>query len=503
MKKLLLFLILLWLLPIWCFSFLPFVDLPQHLAIAHIVHNYQNPEAFDYSQFFSLKWFPKAGILHTLFLHWMSFFVPLEIAGKLFISLIVILLPVSIYLFIKALGGNRWFSLFSFFFIYNYNLMWGFIAYCLGISLFFFFFSLLLKLSDEQKDVLKINLSIALLLLLAVLAHVYIYLLLLIPFLVILCYFHKRNWQKIRKGLLLALASIVLFLFCIYPVWLQKKGLLLKLVPTFLPSLSSIQRRCLNLPRYLFFGRPFDKVFFWFILGVFFSLFILQLIQATRDRKCGVDRKCKVVYLVTLVFIALYLSVPTNIVGLHSNVGPRLAIFIPLLLIGPLSKVRLRRLTSLLVLTSVVLALLFAILVRGFHKFDVQAKPVRTLLQKTDKNKRLVELYTYPQASPFYFHSFAHFSCYYIIWKDGLCEFFFPQADKHHIVGLKQRVNLPWVNVFNSWESIFPKGFENFDYFLVCGKPSSENEQRLKESGGLHLLGQEGIWRLYESRERR
>jgi len=101
----------------------PFIDLPNHLSEATILR-YYNDGTNEFSKFYSIHLFPKPNIFHMVFCSLKIFPSP-EAGNTLFYSLYVLLLPLSILLVIKKIGGNPWFSLLAFPFIYNYNVSCG------------------------------------------------------------------------------------------------------------------------------------------------------------------------------------------------------------------------------------------------------------------------------------------------------------------------------------------------------------------------------------------
>lgn len=109
----------------------PFTDLPNHLAAATIIRCYKDPGT-DFSLFYALKLFPKPNVFHLLFCG-LKVFPSVEAANRIFFCLYLVLLPLSTFLLIKKLGGNRWFSLLSFLFLYNYSTSWGFAGFVFSI----------------------------------------------------------------------------------------------------------------------------------------------------------------------------------------------------------------------------------------------------------------------------------------------------------------------------------------------------------------------------------
>ncbi len=418
--------------------------------------------------------------------------MPVETAGKALISLIVILFPISICHFIKTLGGNKWFSLFSFFLIYHYNLMWGFIAFSLGISLYFYILSVILKLDCDSKR--KFIPGINLLLILALAVHYYIYILSLISFLVFSLLARPKS-RAMSRFLLTSFISLISFVFYVYPLFIGKNTVILRQIifgrHIFLHKLCSFFDSLVT-------GRPFDWAAMFFLTVVFCVLLWIRLIRLRPPHSDNLDKKERFIGILLVLFSMFYFLLPDHFSSLVSIVAPRIVIIIVLLLLGLVSRVKIKRPKLLMASALIMLAIFLDSLFVGFYKFDSLARPLTRVLEKTRNKKRLVQFYSYPRDSGFYFHSFPHYGCYYAVWKNGLPGHLFAQMDKWHVIKLKKNVKLPFVNVFTAGESIFPRGWENFDYFLVCGELASEYEKLLSNQQRFELIAKEGIWQLYE-----
>jgi hypothetical protein len=115
----------------------PFTDIPNHLAAATIVR-YIGESSNRFADFYSVDTFLKPNTFHPIFCSLKLFPSP-EFANRVYLALYAILLPVSVYLSIRKLGGNPWFSLLSFLLLYNYSVSWGFIGFVFAIPLVLFF----------------------------------------------------------------------------------------------------------------------------------------------------------------------------------------------------------------------------------------------------------------------------------------------------------------------------------------------------------------------------
>jgi hypothetical protein len=111
----------------------PFTDLPDHLAAATIARAEREPSS-PLAAAYVVDAFPKPNTAHLVFCS-LPIFPSAESASRIWIALCVVLLPVSVLVAIRRLGGNEWLAFPSFFFVYHYSVSWGFVGFALGVPL--------------------------------------------------------------------------------------------------------------------------------------------------------------------------------------------------------------------------------------------------------------------------------------------------------------------------------------------------------------------------------
>lgn len=156
-------------------NLLPFIDLPNHLAEATIFR-YYGEAGNEFSKYFSID---KILVPNTFNLFFFSFklFPTVEIASKFFYAIYILLLPFSVFLLIKKSEGDKWFSLITFIYLLNYNVIWGFSGFSFGIPMFFIALYLLILKNEKQKvyiDILLILISLFLFTIHAQIAGMYV-----------------------------------------------------------------------------------------------------------------------------------------------------------------------------------------------------------------------------------------------------------------------------------------------------------------------------------------
>ncbi len=126
---------------VWTTRLFPFTDLPNHLAAATIMRHYSDPACL-FSDYFEIELFPRPNVFHLLFCS-QKIFPSVEFANRVFLSLYVLLLPLSTLFFLGRTGGNRWWALTSFVLLYNYSASWGFVGFFFSIPIVLIFAGLI------------------------------------------------------------------------------------------------------------------------------------------------------------------------------------------------------------------------------------------------------------------------------------------------------------------------------------------------------------------------
>jgi len=122
-------------------EFFPFVDLPVHLAFSTQYRCLQDPGHLYQDYYFPDRLIGRPNVFYTFFCA-QPVFGSVMLAHKIFMLFYIILLPLSVWALVRSLGGDAWYSLFSFLYLYNYNLMYGFMGFAASLPLVFFILAL-------------------------------------------------------------------------------------------------------------------------------------------------------------------------------------------------------------------------------------------------------------------------------------------------------------------------------------------------------------------------
>jgi hypothetical protein len=123
------------LLPIWLVKYIPMVDYPSHLARMNILYHHQDIPA--YAQSYEVKWEPIPNLAMDVIVPFFMNFVDVFSAGKLFVSLTVLLFSFGChYLALSIHKKSSWITILLCFLNINLAFLMGFLNYIFGFGLF-------------------------------------------------------------------------------------------------------------------------------------------------------------------------------------------------------------------------------------------------------------------------------------------------------------------------------------------------------------------------------
>jgi hypothetical protein len=124
------------LIPIWTVHTPPLVDYPNHMARMHILVNAHQSATLQ--QYYEVRWAVLPNLAMDIVIPSLAMVFSLEVAGKLFLSLIFVLLSLGVLVLHRALHGqySAW-PVLCVFFLYNNVFRLGFLNYLFGVGLAF------------------------------------------------------------------------------------------------------------------------------------------------------------------------------------------------------------------------------------------------------------------------------------------------------------------------------------------------------------------------------
>ncbi|NQT25383.1 hypothetical protein HQ585_08510 [candidate division KSB1 bacterium] len=459
---------------IWMIRLFPFIDLPMHLACAQIFRDYNQPDN-AFHQFFVLRNILfQPNIAHLLFCSFKGF-PSVEFANKLFYSLYVILLPISVFFLIRKLKGNIWFALLSMIYLYNYSVTWGFTDYALGIPLFLFY---LIKQYDyitnpNWKD--GVLLSLFLIILFHVHGLITFFAIALLAFQIIL--FNIKNLKR------MALSGLILLpILLIVGFWLSIRAtssgdgghMLSRLIHYYLTDfLPSLPRRL----GIIYWDHSFlasGQTGHWIGLG--FSAFILMIVSSflirpaisIKNRMNEPEFRFVLSFLLFSLIVYFFISSIRGML-LLSYYRFSVLVFISLIVIGSLFSAQQKmKWRPIFIVTAVLIHFgLWMDYFTDFQKVNQDFTP--DLLPKNTQEKVLAGLMydSLFRGQPVY----MHVPNYFMVWRKGIATNRFVEFPTPWAVGRKVGPDLlpyyqEWLWLFKNYQG----QYTDVEYLLIRGR---------------------------------
>ncbi len=461
-------LILLYLVPLWMFPYIPTQDGVSHVYNAQILTEYNNP-MYRFHDYYEINWYPFPNWLSHAALAALMFVFPALVAEKVFLSLYVILFPLAVAYFLNAVErGRDPIVLLSFTFIYNYLLLMGFYNFAVSVPLFL----LALGYWWKHKESLNRNRIIVLNLLIIVtyFAHLISYAFILFSVAVLACLHFRRAFRRILlTGCSLLPAAALL------GVYLRTSDLLAGAPPEFgIARFGELFTNLIGLNVLVAYAAPP----IW--LSVAVALVIITLVVATvweqrRDAE-GASRGRRAFLWLACVLFGLYFILP-NSIGPGGWVNDRLALLAVLTLFGWFRVgLRWRRvLVGLFTCLAVVNVLYIGTV---FRRLNVEVREFNALVERVEKNSVILPLHFDPGGSSERVGIFVNAANYYCLDNGcinlGNYEVQFDYFPVRFVASFETPIDeKEWVQVVH-WESerLDLCGYaDNVDYLLLWDTP--------------------------------
>ena len=123
--------------PIWLVKYPPLLDYPNHLASAFVLAHLHDP-SFRFDQDYGADWGPYPYLTLDLSLLALQRFLPVELAGRVYLSLCVLAVPLAAWFFLRqANPGQDPQALWALLIAYNLFFLYGFLNFTLSLALCF------------------------------------------------------------------------------------------------------------------------------------------------------------------------------------------------------------------------------------------------------------------------------------------------------------------------------------------------------------------------------
>ncbi len=495
------------LLLLWQSPILPFIDLPFRLA-ASTISRFFGESSNSFSHYYSVDTFFKPNSFHLLFCS-LKIFSSVEFANKVFYSLYVMLLPFSIFLIVKKIGGNTWFSMLSFLLLYNFSAGWGFSEFTMAIPVILFFFYFVNDYFKQGGFVPMM--AVVFLLMLLFFIHVVALLFSLFLFSILsLYYFRKSPAKLIRKGVVVLPVLFFILLwwridalqdsqFRLSYLWFYFKNF-------WFDSIANDRTNLFSWDNFALFSGAAGKLaalgFSFFIFLPLILKGIFRIETASPSKKNSEKKNTGSVLLVVGIFLGcalfFYLFMPHKIAD-NFHLYQRFAVFVLLavVILDSLAYRKVKQLNRVIIVGICVVVLLHFFLWAGYFKdFNRETRTfTNDLFPKEVTGKKLAGLiydYTF-RGRPVY----IHFPDYYIVRKQGIagtCLIDYRFGTIRRKAGktlLPPQRRIEWIGKRKAYDG----RFANMDYILVRGEVPQEHEKYMVN---FILKRTSGRWSLYE-----
>jgi hypothetical protein len=130
--------------PLWMVDYPAMLDYPNHLASCYILAHYFDSPVWQQRYYLDFTPIPNLGI--DLIIVPLAKFLPILVAGKIFLSIVAALFVLGCSEAGKAITGRlNWLALVCGFAFYNAEMLMGFLSFMLGIGVFLFAFAYWLR----------------------------------------------------------------------------------------------------------------------------------------------------------------------------------------------------------------------------------------------------------------------------------------------------------------------------------------------------------------------
>jgi hypothetical protein len=494
--------LLLGVLPLWVARQLPMVDLPQHLALISALHRLDDATTL-YPTVFAARGelTPYLGYYHLVSL--LNWLLPLELANRLFLTLLVAGLPLSVGFLLRTLQRPRWASLLALPFSYGDSFGWGFINYLASLPLAVLSCALFVRALEDAPHRLRWALLHAVVLLATLLMHVqaFLFLALALPWLLLTT--RVPGGLRPRAPALLSVVPGV----AVFGVWGAGRLLAPADVAEGAPwkawgplfsernlSFKPFAQNLEELPRVLA-NQLRDGSDRWALLAV--AVLWVAAVAAVLLGVRGTVREEGLARLrlagLGLLALVLYFTLPFDIRGAIYYLNTRYAHLAAALLaaaVPPLGA----RLRPAFLLGGAAAALLLAVpLVGAFRAFDREAAPLLHFAALTGPRPRVMGLVYSPGSQVVTHPVFLHAAAVPARLRGGITNFSFaltPHSPLQYRGAPPPTFPSEWRPDGFRWESMGP----SYSHFLVRGPPP-ERVFGPRLGVDVHVVAQEGgMW---------
>jgi len=475
----------------------PFVDIPNHLALATVNRHYA--AANEFANYYTMDLVLRPNVFHLVFCS-LPIFPSVEFANRVFYGLYIALFPVAALVLVRRVGGNPWYALLAFLVACNQSVVMGFVGFTLAVPLVLLTFACMIGTIDTGRG----HWMLAALFVLLFFVHVLGLLFAGLLFILALALEVRRGPRWIMRQLLpLVPAGLLVLAWKLTEVNdAEHSGSMLASMLYYYRAeyLGSILRRLELLVsdnRHLAIaaaGMGISVLAFGVVVACLLGGIVRRLRAATL---LPLPRGTRWALLFTVAGAGCFFLLPEYLPG-YSFIFQRFSVpFIlgMIILAACLSRGAAHsRMPAVICLCVALQMMLWAVYLYGF-----------------DRENRSIGIETLPSDAapgtlagvvfdPYYrgYPSRIHMADYYVVWKKGIVAMRTLDARSFPIARRGDKRSLPrnheWVRWWVESDGFDPRHYDDLDYLLVCGEIPMRARDLL---AGFVLEKQDGPWVLY------
>lgn len=481
----------------------PFLDVPNHLAASTIYRYYGEPTN-SFSENFAVSMYVRPNIFHFL-LCAQDVFPDVETANRFFYCLYVLLLPLSVLLLIRKLGGNPWAALMSFLFIYNFNVSYGFTGFTIAIPSALLLFYFMLGYLEDRHPARGALLAGFFMLLFFM--HIIPTVLMLMVFALCCILGRGRGLKRILgDGLVVLPVLLLIFVWWRFNTTHSSRE---TLGHFFVYYQSGYFRTLLKRGSLLFLDNfslyeGIAGCLVASLISVIVTAPVLYMVFFRRKKFLEITWREKYLPLYVFVFGSLFcfLFLPQDIPDEIHLFYQRFSVFFFLGVILLTSLIISKKKGSFEIAALCLLCLLhYGAWSDYFRQFSREVRTFTAgILPDDARNKKLAGLifdYRF-RGRPIY----IHFPDYYTVWKRGVACTFLIDCGLGSFGSTKRKAGKQVLPEYLRWigkDNYYDGRYEKIGYLLVRGKMPDEIRGQLS---GFNKVKQQGKWRLYQNTDR-
>ena len=513
-------------LPMWVSSLLPFTDMPQHLYLISALGHLKDPATL-YPEYFEIRHAFTSYLGYYYAVDALSTFMSVDTANRIFLSLYVISLPLSVAFLLRSFKRPTWPALLTIPFAYGDPISWGFINSSVAFPIAIFTAGCFVRCIEDASHRLKWAIWTAVLLMLVLIFHVlpFAFLALALPFLLLTSSAPEGgHWPAKRAALLSVVPGVAIFLFWMGSRFLnpsegipretpntaeiswQAAGSFLSThnfryshIEYTLKRLFVILWREAPIPRFSLFASfipgPLEHLLILLVLLVALAATILSY-RNFRGAK-PLHGGYRLFGLAGISFL-LYLSLPFHLRGYIYVLNPRYAPYIAVFLMASLPALPALWQARAPWISTVTVLPFFLLLAIAFQDFDAESRELEAVAKAAPPRVKVMGLIFNSKPKFLHPHAFLHAASEVARRQGGMANFTFaltPQSPLMYRISPPPTFRNEWEPSTMDWEE---QG-SYYDCFLVRGTPTVAVAITIDKE--LALRKQQGSFSLYCRKE--